>query len=530
MIKQIKILTKAQLYHFLNINVVRFSKDKKKKAQMTGVMAVWAMVIVMACFYMGATSYGYIQLGLENVLPSYFITLSSILILYFSIFKAGNVIFQRHYYEMLCSLPVSQRAIVISRFLNMYLENLILTFVIMLPGLGVYAYFIKPGAVFYLLGIAGTLFIPLLPMTIATLFGALVTGIASRMKHKSLAASGLSILLVLGLLLGTSQMAKLEETNTKELLENISRIVTALISKVYPPAMWLGNAMADERLGKSILYFGVSIFVFVVMVIIVSANFTKISRGLYATTGKEHYQVQGLKAGSVLGALYKKELKRYFASSVYVTNTIIGPIMMVVLGATVLIMGKEQIETYIPLKGGIVEMIPFLLAACGCIMTTTCTSISMEGKEWWIIKSIPVQTKTLFDSKILCNLTLMAPFYVIAEVMLILALKPNLLQLLWLLILPIIFMIFACVFGISVNLIFPVLDWENEVTVVKQSAAAMIGGVGGALLILLCALPVVFVTQVSGNGIKLIISIVIIVITGGLYQKNAKTELKKIGE
>ncbi len=150
---------------------------------MLGLTAVWFVLAVMLIFYVGALSYGYIQIGLGTVLPMYLITVSSLLIFFFSMFKAGSVIFQKNFYEILCSLPISQTAIVISRFLNMYVGNVLLAFAVMIPGMAVYAYFMPPGFSFYLLVVLGTLFIPLLPMTIATLFGALITAISSFIRQ-----------------------------------------------------------------------------------------------------------------------------------------------------------------------------------------------------------------------------------------------------------------------------------------------------------------------------------------------------------
>ena len=82
----------------------------------------------------------------------------------------------------------------------------------------------------------------------------------------------------------------------------------------------------------------------------------------------------------------------------------------------------------------------------------------------------------------------------------------------------------------TINLIFPVFYWDNEVTVVKQSEAAMIGGIGGVLVIIICALPVIFITQISSNWIKLMIAITIAGVTVLLYRKNAQVNLKEIGE
>ena len=84
MVNQIKHLTKIQLCNFLNLNVLKFSKDKQKRRTMLGLAAVWSILAVMFVFYVGALSYGYIQIGLSTVLPMYLITISSLLIFFFS--------------------------------------------------------------------------------------------------------------------------------------------------------------------------------------------------------------------------------------------------------------------------------------------------------------------------------------------------------------------------------------------------------------------------------------------------------------
>ncbi len=72
MINQIKHLTKVQLCNFLNLNVLKFSKDKQKRRTMLGLTAVWFILAVMLVFYVGALSYGYIQIGLGTCLAYVF--------------------------------------------------------------------------------------------------------------------------------------------------------------------------------------------------------------------------------------------------------------------------------------------------------------------------------------------------------------------------------------------------------------------------------------------------------------------------
>ena len=193
-------------------------------------------------------------------------------------------------------------------------------------------------------------------------------------------------------------------------------------------------------------------------------------------------------------------------------------------------MDTRELSEILPMTDKIVDLMPFAMAATSCLMTTTSTSISLEGKEWWIVKSLPIDAKTLFDSKILVNLTIILPFYVISEILLMIGLRLGVMDAIWLIILPLILILFACVFGITINLLFPVFQWENDVTIVKQSASAMIGGLGGCLLIILCAVPVLLLGQISTNLLKGIIAVLVLGITFLLYRKNGKVRLQEIGE
>ena len=243
MIKQIKHLVKLQLVNLYGINVFRFTKDKTEKKKKIALAAVYVLLILMAVFYVSGLTYGYSILGLADMVPAYLIMISSLLILFFSFFKAGSVIFQRNAYDILASLPISQTAIVVSRFIRMYVENLLLVLVVMLPALVVFGILQQPSVSFYVLGVVITVFIPLLPITIATFLGALIVAVSSRMKHKSIVSAVLSLLLAGGILFGSSKLEALEENFTVEMLQNMSEILLSVIGNLYPPAVWLDRRM-----------------------------------------------------------------------------------------------------------------------------------------------------------------------------------------------------------------------------------------------------------------------------------------------
>lgn len=528
MMKQIKTLTKLQLQNLYGLNVFRYTKDKKRRQKAIGLGFAWAFVIVMIVGYIGAAAFGYVYLGMADIVPAYLIMLASLVILAFAIFKAGSVIFQENAYDILCSLPVSQTAIVVSRFARMYVENLLLTLLVMVPGMAVYGVMVKPVVSFYFIGVVVTVFVPLIPMTIATFLGALVTAIASRMKHKSLVSAVLSVGIVVGVMAGTSQMTTLEENFSVEMLQNMSEILTQTIEGIYPPAIWLGNAMVNGNILICVACVLGGFAAFAVTMALISANFHEICRRLYSTNAKHDYKMEQLKKTSVLGTLYKREAKRYFASSIYVQNTIVGPVLAVVFAVAILGVGLDTMQQAMGIPLDIAGCVPFLLAGIFSMMTTTCTSISLEGKEWWIVESLPIKTKDLLDSKLLFGLSLFLPFWFVAEVLLIIALRPGVMDLVWLVVVPLILIVFSQVFGLTINLKMPVFDWESEMTVVKQSASSAIGGLGGFVIILVCIVPVLFVPEAYSHLLKFALCGVFTAVTWILYSKNNKVNLQEL--
>ena len=522
---QIKILTKLELCNLYGLNVFRFSKDKKRKQKMMGLLMAWIILLAMLIFYIGGLSYSLIYLGLEKVVPAYLITISSLLIFIFGILKAGSMIFRKEGYDILCALPLSAEVIVVSRLLKMYVEDLLITLGVLLPGIAVYIWNIRPDIDFYLMEFLGIWSIPLIPMAASIVIGTLITGISSRMRHKSMIAAILSILAVLGVMYASSWLSSMDGDIDPEMLKDLSASIMVLLERVYPPAVWLGTAVIHRDVLRFMLCIGLSLIVFAAVAAGVSFFFQKISQSLYSSFAKHNYQIGELKENSLLSCLYKREFRRYFSSSIYVTNTIIGPIMGCILSGALLISGIDFLKELLPLPIDIEGIVPFVIASVFCIMTTTAISISMEGKHWWILKSLPLSTKNILDGKILMNLLLILPFYVLSEVLLIFALKPSMEELLWLVMIPFVMILFSCVYGITINLHFPVLEWESEVRIVKQSASSMLGGMGGLILAILCAVIVEAVSKDYASYLKAGICVLILAATAALYQKNNRFDI-----
>jgi len=100
--------------------------------------------------------------------------------------------------------------------------------------------------------------------------------------------------------------------------------------------------------------------------------------------------------------------------------------------------------------------------------------ISLEGKSFWVIKTMPIDSRAVLIGKALLNMMLVVPVVIVASCLLWLVLKLEVLEFLMLLCLPIFVNIFISFIGVFINLLYPKFDFESEHAVVKRSMATLI--------------------------------------------------------
>lgn len=523
---ELRTLLALELRSLYGINKFLHTKDKKEKNRYKMLMGAWVMVIAVGFLYVGGLVYGLCFLGLGEIVPAYLAVISSLLILAFGVFTAGNRIFGQQGYDLVGSMPIQTHNLVLSRFLSLYVEDLFFTLMILLPGTVVYGFCRNPGVGFYLVAAVGVLLIPVIPLVISTLLGTVMMAISSRMKNKSLVQTLWMVLLVVGVLVGSFSMESIAENMTQEAITQLAQNAGAVLEQIYPPAVWLGSAMVSLDIGSLLLFAGVSVSVMAVAIFVTSKVFHNTVRGFMNFTAKHNYTIGKMASRGLLKALYLREVKRYFSSSIYVTNTIIGPIMGMIMAIALCVSGLETVQAAFPMD--INGLLPYVFAGVFCTMTTTCTSISMEGKQFWVVKSLPIPTKTLLDSKLLLNLTLMIPCYIVSEIALIIAVRPGFLDLLWLVLIPAGTILFSVVFGITVNLKFHSFDWEKEETVVKQSLPAALGGFAGFFLAIILGVVQFAVPGQYAPMTAAVICLLVFGVTALLYRKNNQAVLCRL--
>lgn len=195
-------------------------------------------------------------------------------------------------------------------------------------------------------------------------------------------------------------------------------------------------------------------------------------------------------------ALMKKEISHYMSSFTYVVNTILAPLGLIVLALFVLwpiSPGLLEREISIsPLTISVKSLYYIAFLACTMITTTTSSSFSMEGKNVWIIKSLPISIFDMSIVKGLLNMMLFIPGIVLSMIALLSVFHLSGIEVFGYSVLLVVSLIFITVIGLYINILFPNYEWTDSMTVVKQGLATIIVAILSMIMIGLSATGVIF--------------------------------------
>lgn len=416
---------------------------------------------------------GYISLNIPYIIIVQYFAITSSAILFTNIFKINGTLFHFRDYDLLMSLPIKKGIVILSKLVIIYITNLLMVLIFMIPTYIVYISNVSTNIIFHILYFITLFIIPLVPIIISTIIGTIITSISSRFKKKNLMNMILSICLVFGIFYLSYG---LENSNPTD-LANIGKSMVNVFNQMYPLTNLYTDIITKSNITSLILFILIPTVLFYLFIVIINKFFNKINNNLSRTVTKNKYKLTKSRVSKPIISLYKKELKRYFSSANYVLNTAIGPIMLTIAVFALMFTGTDKVDALIGIEGlakTFINQGPLVLGAFCAVTCTTASSISLEGKNLWIIKSLPIEPIKIFISKIMVNLTILIPTIIINATILSIYLKVSFSSYLLMIITPITYSLFISQLGILINVYFPIFDWKNEIRVIKQSMATIL--------------------------------------------------------
>ncbi len=491
------LLLKTMLASTSSINILRYSDDKKKRGLALGNIIGLIILIPILAGLMGAVSYGMAFFGMPGVIPAVCAIIITAISFLFTLLKAHGLLFAYREYDMLMAMPFAIKTIVSCRFLYTYIKSMSWILPTSVASLVGYALVVRPGPAVYILWIVLSLLLPVIPMAAAVGISALIGGIGSGFKHKNLVLSVLVFILVIPLFFLRFFIDNVIRNDQIEMVLDKSADIFSGIGSRIPTVIWFSDAVNSLSVSAILLLIGSSLIVYEILFTVFARFYKGINSRLSAgATGHEKVKKKDFKARSVVSSIAYKEFKRFTGSVTYVTNVGMGAVLCAIFGIIILFVNPDRIIS--SMAGTPVELGAFSPALIMCVLIyfftgmvpSTACSMSLEGKNYWIIKSLPLDMLSVLKGKMLFNILLFLPTALFAAVTSCISLKASLTESAVAVFFTVSVNLFSTAYGMHCGAKHMNLDWENEVQVIKQGRAVT------AYL-----LPNMLSTMVIGGGI-----------------------------
>lgn len=521
--RSIRLLTWLSFCNLFGINEARFSKDPKKKSRLITVAVAMLILLGLLIAYVGLLTFSFISMNLTDLIPTYLGVAIALITFMFTVFRAGPLLFSLKQFEFLSVLPVKPSAIVITRFLTMYVTDLAISLCSTVTVLAVCAYNLSLSPWYYVSMLVGSLFLPLLPMTAAMTVGTLIYALTASMKRKNLMQTVFSFAFLAVYFVFINSISDMTEDALFDLAQKIRSL-----GRVYPPVKWFTDGVRGN-IGEYLLFFAVSAVVFMCFALCVGKYYRALCTNLTSNTAKGNYVMKKQKGSSALRACFFRERKRYFSSSVYFMNTAIGYMMSIVLVAMLAFGDGKALFAQIP-SDFTAKLAPFCVAAFANMMPITSSSISMEGNCFWLTQTLPVRVRDIANAKILLSLMFAVPCMLISSGILAFVIRPGALDLFWMILVSLLYALLGSILGLFINMKLPMLNWDHESQAVKQGKSAMVTMFACFVTAAAPALLLVIFRGIAAHIVLGAICLVLLILMRMMYRKICSFDLKKIAE
>ncbi|MEG2194623.1 MAG: hypothetical protein RRY11_07430 [Terrisporobacter sp.] len=486
-------LLKYSLINSYGLNKIKTaSKNDKIKSIITIIASVAGIIFIILMFNKLAMMMININLPIYYILLLTFM-ISAIGILYFSIYRAPSTIFAVKDYDLLASLPIKEKNIVLVKLADLIITNYIFLVSITIPSLIIYYKYVSFSFTSLITNTLGFIALPFIPMSIGVFVGYIVYIIASKFRRKDTMLTIINLTLYLTFI----SIVYTVEKWGGYFIDNFDG-TTKVLECIYLPFKYFSNAIGMRSISDIIIYLLSSIVIFLVFILIIKNKFYKLNATFNVYTRGNAVSINNSTKQSVLIALLKSEFLRYISKSTVVFNTIAGPSLYVLL---ICLFGFGFFDLY--------ENFIVVLTIGGILIFSllpiTATTISLEGKSFYILKTLPIKPKEIIKSKLLLNLIVNLPFVIIGAILMMVFKLGSFGDIIISVITIIFSVLFITCLSMIINMKFYNLKWSSEGAVINKSPSVVIN--------IICVIITTAIVNYAGVNYKFLPSMVYIVLS-----------------
>ena len=485
----LKLLLKKQLFEIFS---PYFYDAKKNKARSKISTAAYFILFALLIVGLLGGIFTFLAIGLCRPLASanlswlYFALMGLIAVLlgaFGSVFNTYAGVYLPKDNDLLLSMPIPVSSLVAARLFSVYLMGLMYSAVVILPA--VIVYWVTTGITLFsvLGGLMLTILISVFVLTLSCFLGWVVAKISQKLKHKSVIAvlASLTFIAIYYFVYFKAQGV------IQNLLANAAEYGAQIKSNAYPLYLFGSVGVGDF---KAILIITAAMAVlFGLTWVVLSRSFLHIATSTGKTT-RGAYKETTIRQRSVDAALLSRELARFTGSPSYMLNCGLGTFLMPVCAVAALWKGRSLFAMLDAMFAETPGSVPLLLCVILCGLASmnlmVVPSISLEGKNLWLMQSLPVNPWKLFQAKIRMQLLLTALPLLLCIVCAAIVYPLSPIYLSVIVLFAASYMLLSALSGLMLGVKMPTLTWTNELMPIKQSAPVVItlfGGIGYTVLL-----------------------------------------------
>ena len=379
-------------------------------------------------------------------------------------------------YDFLLSLPLKKTNIYLSKILGLVIINGLYYICFMLPSMICFGIVAKMNLIFYILMLLGLIFQPLAIVSIAILLALLFVKIGGNSRYRKLISNILNVILVIVVFIASFSFSSLGESTQ---FSNIFYSLYEKIKLIFPSLYWYISGSIINDILRVIFSIVINVGVFIIFVYFSRNLVFELNQKYAIEYHNSNYKIKGIKTNSQFMTIFKREWKNFILNFNYVLNLAVGSLLGIIMLGYIIFRYHEELNIIISvLPSNIMEFI-FLMAiliivGINMIDCTSCVSISLEGNNIWILKSLPINIMDIFNAKIMVNFIVVFIGSLIALILVWYMLPISFINVILAVFYVIIISIFVGLFGLVINLKFPKLEWDRDVIVIKQSLSSFL--------------------------------------------------------
>lgn len=360
--------------------------------------------------------------------------------------------------ELLLAMPIKKSEIMVAKALSRYLLNLIIVILTIVPSIVAFMAYTPFSGVALIGNVVTVLMIPLLTVGLSYIIDFITTLCLPNFKYGNVVKAIFTISLLIALVFVYEYLM----FNLDPII--MLRTVNYLLA--FNPWFML------TLIGGAVAIFALGVGLFTILM-------NREAR-TYATKTVKFVS----KKTTPFCSLLKNETNRYLNSTVLMINTLLGPIAIVAFSIWLLFDPfNPLLETLGLDNNGLCFIIMALFSGMTILTYPTAFSISLEGKQFWILKSMPIKPTTVLSAKGIFGVLLLSPLMTICSIVLECIKHFDVLYFLSLLLVPIAINVIVAFGGVLINLVFPKFNAESDAAVIKRSMSSFIMMLGGMVLV-----------------------------------------------